>query len=155
MDEQDVGERHALDAASPIEHELVVAVSRTRAWDAYVHGLREWWHPGWTATGSGLDRIDVEPHRGYRIVERGRDGREVVWGEVTESVPGERFAHTFRLALDGDATIVSVTFADLPKGGTRVRVTHSGWNDSNQHARRKHADWPLLLERYKAYAQHV
>jgi hypothetical protein len=154
MDEHDE-QPHAHDGASPIEHELEVAVSRARAWDAYVHGLGEWWHPGWTATGSGLDRIDVEPRDGSRIVEHGRDGREVVWGEVTASVPGERFSHTFRLDDDGDATTVVVTFADLPQGGTRVRVTHSGWNASNQWAKARHADWPKQLERYRAYAQHV
>lgn len=154
MDEQDEALRVA-DGASPIEHELVVAVSRTRAWDAYVHGLGEWWHPGWTATGSGLDRIDVDPRQGSSIVEHGRDGRRVVWGQVTESVPGESFAHTFRLPLDGDETVVSVTFVDLPRGGTRVRITHSGWSASNEQTRRQDANWPLLLERYKAYAQHV
>ena len=99
-------DQHEPDDTSPIEHELEVAVSRTRAWDAYVHGLSEWWHPGWTATGSGLDRIEVEQRDGLRIVEHGRDGREVVWGEVIETIPGERFGHTFRLTHEGDATTV-------------------------------------------------
>jgi|GEM_PF-889108 len=148
-------DQHEPDDTSPIEHELEVAVSRTRAWDAYVHGLSEWWHPGWTATGSGLDRIEVEQRDGLRIVEHGRDGREVVWGEVIETIPGERFGHTFRLTHEGDATTVLVTFADLPHGGTRVHLTHSGWNDSNQRGRELHAGWPKLLERYRAYAQHV
>ncbi|WP_306231561.1 SRPBCC domain-containing protein [Agrococcus beijingensis] len=142
-------------STAPIEIELEVAVSRARAWDAYVHGLSEWWHPGYTATGAGLDRIEVDPHVGARIVEVGRDGREVVWGEVTDAVPGERFAHTFRLSHEGDASQVTLTFDDLPHGGTRVRFTHSGWNDSNAAGRLKHSDWPLLLERYKAYAQHI
>ncbi len=148
-------DEHDADDASPIEHELEVAVSRARAWDAYVHGLTEWWHPGWTATGSGLERIEVEQRDEPRIVEHGRDGREIVWGEVTETVPGERFSHTFRLTHEGDATTVLVTFADLPQGGTRVHLTHAGWNASNQRGRAQYADWPRLLERYRAYAQHV
>lgn len=140
---------------APIEIELHVAVSRARAWDAYVHGLSEWWHPGCTASGSGLERIEVDPHVGARMVEVARDGRQVVWGEVTDAVPGERFAHTFRLSHAGDATQVSVEFDELPHGGTRVRFTHAGWNASNADGRAKHADWPMLLERYKAHAQHV
>lgn len=151
MDEHD----RAADGPSPIEHELEVAVSRTRAWDAYVHGLGEWWHPAWSATGSGLDRVTVDPHAGGRIVEHGRDGREVEWGEVTDAVPGERFAHTFRSRHDGVASTVTVTFVDRPQGGTRVRLVHSGWDDSDREARDAHADWAMLLERYRAYAQHV
>lgn len=148
-------DEHDADDASPIEHQLEVAVSRTRAWDAYVHGLDEWWHPGWTVTGSGLDRVVVEQRDGLRIVEHARDGREIVWGEVTEAVTGERFAHTFRPTPEGDATMVLVTFVDLPQGGTRVHLTHSGWNATNQRGRAQHADWPRALERYRAYVQHV
>jgi len=155
MDDQDVAQLDASDERSPIEHVLEVAVSRARAWEAYVHGLGEWWHPGWTATGSGLDRIEVDPHEGGRIVEHGRDGRAVEWGEVTDVVAGVCFTHTFRLTHDGDASTVSVTFVDLPRGGTRVRLTHSGWNDSNRQGRGRRTDWPMLLERYRAYAQHV
>ncbi|MGM1029732.1 MAG: SRPBCC domain-containing protein [Actinomycetota bacterium] len=155
MGEHDAAQAEWADSTSPIELELEVAVSRARAWDAYVHGLTEWWLPGSTATGSGLDRITVDPHEGGRIVEHGRDGREVDWGEVTDAVPGERFSHTFTLSHDGDPSTVAVTFVDRPEGGTRVRLTHAGWNDSNRHARSKHEDWPALLERYRAFAQHV
>jgi hypothetical protein len=155
MDEQGAAHRDASEGTSPIEHELEVAVSRARAWDAYVHGLAEWWLPSLTATGSGIDHIEVATHEGGRIVEHGRDGRAIEWGEVTDSVPGERFVHTFRSTHAGDASKVSVTFVDLPHGGTRVRLTHSGWNDSNQQGRWRYADWPVLLERYRAYAQHV
>ena len=155
MDEHDAAAAAATEGTSPIEHELEVSVSRTRAWDAYVHGLGEWWLPGWTASGSGLDRITVDPHEGGRIVEHSRDGREIDWGRVTDAVPGERFSHTFSLSHDGDASTVAVTFVDQPQGGTRVRLTHAGWNESNWRARSKHTDWPLLLERYRAFAQHV
>lgn len=150
MDEHD----HA-GGASLIEHELELAVSRARAWDAYVHGLAEWWHPAWTATGSGLDRITVDPHEGGRVVEHGRDGREVEWGRVTDAVPGERFTHTFRLSDGGEASTIAVTFVDRPQGGTRVRLTHAGWSDADRERRERHADWPAMLERYRAYAQHV
>ncbi|WP_146792811.1 SRPBCC domain-containing protein [Agrococcus baldri] len=155
MDEHETAQPGAEHSTAPIEHELEVAVSRTRAWDAYVHGLEEWWHPGWTAFGSGIDRIEVEPHPGARIVEHGRDGSDREWGEVLDAVPGHRFSHTFHLTHDGDPTIVTVEFDDLPQGGTRVRFSHGGWNETNQDARGTHADWPTLLERYRAHAQHV
>lgn len=155
MDVHDAVPPDPTGSSSPIELELEVSVSRARAWDAYVHGLGEWWLPGSTASGSGLDRIAVDPHAGGRIVEHGRDGGEVDWGEVTDAVPGERFSHTFRLSDEGDASVVDVTFVDLPQGGTRVRLTHSGWSDSNRGGRAKRLDWPVLLERYRAFAQHV
>lgn len=155
MDEHDTAPHDPSAGTSPIELVLEVSVSRARAWDAYVHGLSEWWLPGWTASGSGLDRITVDPHEGGRIVEHSRDGRETDWGEVRDAVPGERFSHTLSLAHDGDASFVAVTFVDLPQGGTRVRLTHAGWNDSNRGARARHAEWPVLLERYRAFAQHV
>lgn len=152
MDDHDTAEH---DPAAPIEHELDVAVSRERAWDAYVHGMTDWWPVGWTRFGTGVDRIDVEPHPGGRIVEHSRTGEEHVWGEVTEADPGERFAHTFRLSHEGDPSTVVVAFTELPHGGTRVHFTHGGWNDSNREARVKHADWPKLLERYRTHAQHI
>ncbi|MCR8670391.1 SRPBCC domain-containing protein [Agrococcus sp. HG114] len=143
------------DDLAPIELEVQVAVSCARAWDAWVHGLTEWWHPAWTASGASLARIEVEPHPGGRIVEHRHDGRRHEWGEVTDAVPGSRFAHTFRLADEGDASTVAVDFAELPGGGTRVRLTHGGWNASNADARALHDDWPVLLERYRAHAQHI
>lgn len=160
MNEHDTAQANAAhddaDAATaPIEHEIDVAVSRNRAWDAYVHGLEEWWHRSWTSFGTGLERIDVEPHEGGHIVEHSRDGSEREWGEVLEAEPGERFVHTFHLSHGGDDTVVAVEFEDLPHGGTRVRFSHSGWNDSNKQDRAKHADWPMMLERYRAHAQHI
>lgn len=161
MDEHDSAQPvpSGADPTGPIELELEleldVAVSRERAWDAYVHGMTEWWHPGWTRSGTGLDRIDVEPHPGGRVIEHTRDGVEHVWGAVTDAVPGERFGHTFHLSHEGEPSRVTVTFEDLPHGGTRVRFAHSGWNASDEGARVKRTDWPLLLERYRAYAQHV
>lgn len=155
MDEHDTAQAGADDPTAPIMHELEVAVSRTRAWDAYVHGLEEWWHASRTNFGSGIDRIEVEPHAGGRIIEHSRDGEEREWGEVLEAESGERFVHTFHLTHEGDPTIVTVEFDDLPHGGTHVRFSHSGWNETNQDARGKHADWPMLLERYRTYAQHI
>lgn len=155
MDEHDTARAETAAGSAPIEHELDVAVSRERAWDAYVHGLEEWWHPGWTAFGTGSDRIEVEPHAGARIVEHSRDGAQHVWGEVMDAVPGERFSHTFQLSHDGDPTVVTVEFQDLPHGGTHVRLSHGGWNESNIDARAKHGDWPMLLARYRAHAQHI
>ncbi|MDR7235225.1 SRPBCC domain-containing protein [Agrococcus sediminis] len=155
MDEHDVAQPAAGHGTAPIEHELDVAVSRARAWDAYVHGMTDWWHPGWTTSGSGLDHIEVDPHVGGRIVERNRDGREREWGTVTDAVPGERFEHTFHLFHEGDHTTVTVEFADLPHGGTHVRFSHHGWNESNAGDRAGHLDWEALLQRYKSYAQHI
>lgn len=155
MDEHETAQPQTEQSTAPIEHELDIAVSRTRAWDAYVHGLEEWWHTSWTSFGAGLDRIEVEPHAGGRIVEHSRNGEERTWGEVLEAEPGERFVHTFHLRNDGDPTVVTVEFGDLPHGGTHVRFSHGGWNETNRDARGKHADWPMLLERYRTYAQHI
>ncbi|SDR87983.1 Uncharacterized conserved protein YndB, AHSA1/START domain [Agrococcus carbonis] len=143
------------DPRAPIEHSLDLPVSRTRAYDAYVLGLPEWWPRGLTASGSGFDRIDLDPHPGHRIVEHARDGSEIVWGEVLEAEPGARFSHTFGLSHDGDPSRVTIVFADLPHGGTRVLLQHHGWNESNLAGRAKHTDWSQLLERYAAYATHV
>ncbi len=155
MEQHEVDQPEDRDLTSPIESSIVVAVSSDRAWDAYVHGMTEWWRPGLTGYSAGLEHIEVEPHEGGRIVEHARDGRERVWGEVQEAVPGSHFAHTLRLTEHGDVTTIAVEFEDLPHGGTEVRLVHSGWNDSNSEARGKHADWPMLLERFKAYAQHI
>lgn len=149
-DAQEPGEQG--DPRGPAEHVLDVPVSRTRAYDAYVLGLPEWWHPGWTASGTGLDRIEVEPHEGGRIVEHARDGSESEWGAVTEAEPGARFGHTISLRQGDAPSTVMVTFADLPHGGTRVLLQHSPAEGGGA---ARLPDWPLLLERYRGYATHV
>lgn len=152
MDEHEAAQP---DSMAPIEHEITVAVSRERAWDAYVHGLGEWWHRSWTRSGAALEHIEVEPHAGGRIIEHTRDGEAHVWGEVTDAVAGERFEHTLGAFHEGDPSVVTVAFEELPHGGTRVRCSHGGWNESNRQARATYVDWPLQLDRYRAHAQHV
>ena len=77
MDEHDTAPHDPSAGTSPIELVLEVSVSRARAWDAYVHGLSEWWLPGWTASGSGLELIELG-RRDEVLAAAARDTASVV-----------------------------------------------------------------------------
>ncbi len=101
---------------APVAHAF--AVWTTRA------GL--WWPKGHTASGDP-DTIVFEPAVGGRIVERGRDGSEHEWGEITAWDEPSRIGFLWHHLFDpSQATHVVITFE--PAGqATLVRLVQSGF----------------------------
>lgn len=78
---------------------------------------------------SEADRFEVvfEPFVGGRIFERGPDGTEYSWGEVTGWEPPHRVTYLWHIFLTADrATTVDVTFRPAPEG-TTVTLRNSGF----------------------------
>lgn len=143
------------DRFAPIRHHLELPVSHARAFDSYVHGIGEWWHPRWTANGNNFDTVTIDAQPGGSIVECARDGNTITWGEVTELEPGRLIVHSYWLAHEGDPSIVRVSFTNGEHGGTAVDFEHAGWNESNASAREQFTHWPVLLRRFAEHANHV
>jgi hypothetical protein len=77
-----------------------------------------------------VDGVEVvlEPRLGGRIYERGPDGTESEWGEVTLWEPPGRLGYLWHLRRDrADATDVLITFNGQPDGTTRMEIEHTGW----------------------------
>ena len=108
--------RVTFDVRVGVEHAFRVWTRRT--------GL--WWPKGHTVTGDP-DSVSFEPFAGGRIVERGKDGSEHVWGEVTAWDEPRAVSFRWHLFFDrAEATDVTVTFE--PDGdGTRVELTQTGF----------------------------
>lgn len=142
---------------APIVLDLVVPCPPDRAFDYFTRDIGRWWplstHSLGQADAAG---VHFEPREGGRLIETERDGRELVWGSVTDWKPGTRLAFSWHLGKDpSTAQWVEVKFARNP-AGTRVTLTHGGWErrgDDAAEARGNYAGgWKVVFsEGYGGY----
>ena len=112
-----------------------------------------WWAPkGFTALAC---EMDVRPGGIWRREMRGPDGKLVVkHGLYREIVPPERLVFTYITEHTGSVidpeTLVTVTFADLGDGRTRLTLRHSAFE--TEAARDAHrGGWTSALDRLTAF----
>jgi hypothetical protein len=133
----------------PIEHQVRVAVPPATAFDLWVRRIGEWWDPRYTRDATTLRTVTIEPFVGGRVFATHDDGEDV-WGEVHQWEPGGLLVHDFWLAHDpAHPSEVRVEFEPAGEGCV-LRFVHRGWNEGNVAVRGKFADWPVMLERYRA-----
>ncbi len=114
------------DEVEPLVVELVVAAEPAHAFEVWTRRCSTWWPASHTVSGDPAT-IEFEPAAGGRIVERGPDGAEHLWGEVTTWAPPGLLRYRWHLFFDPrEATDVEVTFRAVD-GGTVVRLEQSGW----------------------------
>ena len=94
-----------------------------------------------------------EPRAGGRIYERGPDGAEHEWGEVTAWEPPRRLAYLWHIYGErAEATDVEVTFAAAAEG-TAVRIVHGGFERlgarGEELRRRNRQGWAGLLAHFE------
>ena len=78
--------------------------------------------------------VILEPRVSGRIFERTRAGEEHIWGSVLVWQPPARVEFSFHPGRDEmEAQTVAVTFSLAPEG-TRVVLTHSGWEKLSANA---------------------
>jgi len=136
----------------PIRHQVRVACSPERAFEAFTVEMGAWWDPDYSPDPASYTGIRVEPLVGG-IVALVHGGAAYAFGEVTVWEPGERFAQTWTLAMDpSHPSSLDVRFEPV-EGGCRVRLEHGGWNAGNAAFRDKFGDWPHLLGRYVEAAE--
>jgi uncharacterized protein YndB with AHSA1/START domain len=138
----------------PLRLAFDVACSREHAFLVWTTKLSHWWPSSHTVTGSSTAEIVLEPTVGGRIYERGPDGTEHDWGELTTWDPPARFGYRWHLRQDrADASQVDIAFID-EGDRTRVEIEHSGWDRlgaKGAHLReRNQAGWAGLPPHYVA-----
>jgi uncharacterized protein YndB with AHSA1/START domain len=139
----------------PLTLSFDVECAPRHAFDVWTNRFGQWWPRGHTVSGDP-ETIVLEPHVGGRIYERGPDGAEIDWGEITEWDPPGRLAYHWHIRRDRtEATNVELTFVDAGNGSTRVEIVHTGWERLGARAeewRDANADgWSGLVPHYVAY----
>jgi uncharacterized protein YndB with AHSA1/START domain len=135
----------------PLRLTLDVACAPEDAFAVWTERFSLWWPADHTVTGDP-DLVALEPRLGGRIYERGRDGAEHEWGEVTLWDPPTRLSYQWHLRRDrADATEVEIAFR-AHDSGTRVEIEHRGWErlgtDADLWRTRNQAGWSTLLPHY-------
>ena len=120
-----------MSAADSVTVSLDVEVEPAVAFDVFTRELDAWWGRGpryrFLAPYGGA--LTLEPGVGGRLLHVVEDGVSFVVGHVEVWEPPKRLALTWRLTnfTPEQQTRVDVRFEPVP-GGTRVSVTHGGWD---------------------------
>jgi uncharacterized protein YndB with AHSA1/START domain len=114
------------------------------AFHRFTEEIGSWWPLRSHSVGkANALKVELEPHVGGRIVERERDGRENVWGEILAWDPPELVRFTWHPGRQAEtAQEVEVRFSAEGRG-TRVKLTHSGWERLGDKARLARRGYPI------------
>ena len=139
------------DTLPPLRTSFSVACSPATAFETWTQRFGSWWPADHTVTGRP-ELVSLEPRLGGRIHERGPDGTEHEWGEVTVWEPPHRLGYLWHLRRDrADATDVEITFVERD-GSTLVEIEHRGWErlgtDGPVWRERNRDGWSTLLPHF-------
>lgn len=111
----------------PVQKLLVVPVSPDEAFRRFA-AIGKWWPLATHAVAMGEAlSAEIEGHVGGRVLERGRDGSERVWGTVTQWTAPNRLSMSWHPGRAPEtAQDLAVVFSAV-NGGTEIQLTHSGW----------------------------
>jgi uncharacterized protein YndB with AHSA1/START domain len=150
---------------APVTKQIVVDVGAQHAFDVFTAGIATWWPLATHHIGAAdAETVLVEPRVGGRMVERGIDGAECVWGHLRAWEPPRRFVFSWEISADWqiDPTIgseVEVRFVEETPTRTRVELEHRGLESFGERAQemRESFDsdggWNGLLRAYAEKAQ--
>jgi uncharacterized protein YndB with AHSA1/START domain len=155
------------DSIDPVVKTVTVACTPEEAFRYFTADFSIWWP---VATHSVVayasefkdkpEAVFFEPHVGGRIFERTRSGEEHVWGRVLAWQPLARVVFSFHPGRDDkEAQTVEVTFSPAPEG-TRVVLTHSGWEKLSANAQKSrdsyNQGWEgVFVTAYREYTQNI
>jgi uncharacterized protein YndB with AHSA1/START domain len=147
-------------ASSPLVKTARVPIGPDAAFELFTRGLVRWW-PLATHSVGEADALDcrMEERAGGRILERGRDGSEHVWGTIRDWQPPQHLSFSWHPGRSADtAQTIDVRFAAADNGGTIVTLAHGGWEACGDRAAAMRANydsgWDFVLgERFGEAAQ--
>ncbi len=138
----------------PVESTIAVAWDQELAFRRFTEKIAEWW-PLETHSMGQEEAVTVvfETREGGRVYERSTDGAETTWGIVLAWDPPHRFVMSWHPGRE-PSTAQELEVAFQPSdGGTRVAVTHTGWEKLGEEGATMRANysqgWVLVLDRYR------
>ena len=113
---------------APVRKTAIVRCTIQAAFRLFAEEFATWWPLNTHSIGQdSAETCGIEGHVGGRIYERLRDGQELIWGKVLRWNPPHALEFTWHPGREPDsAQTVEVTFTATGEG-TRVDLTHSGW----------------------------
>ncbi len=129
-------------AIEPVVKTVMVACTPEEAFRYFTTDFGMWWPAATQSVVAYASQfkdtpaaVILEPHINGRLFERTRGGEEHVWGRVLVWQPPVRVAFSFHPGRDPrEAQTVEVAFSAAPEG-TRVVLTHRGWEKLGATAR--------------------
>jgi uncharacterized protein YndB with AHSA1/START domain/uncharacterized protein YciI len=109
----------------PIRRQVVVRGSVQAAFEVFTGDIGDWWPLGEHSVYGNDSTVAV---RDGRVVERGSDGQESVWGSILDWEPPSRFRMTWHPGSEpANASEVEVRFSRITADQTLVTLEHVGW----------------------------
>jgi uncharacterized protein YndB with AHSA1/START domain len=146
-------------ATETIRKELFVDAAPETAFRVFTEQISDWWPLAkYSVYLDDAESVGFEDRDGWRLIERAKDGRENVWGEVLAYELASRVRFTWHPGRDSgdEPTEVEVTFT-ADKDGTVVVLEHSGWEtlSAERSEGRVGYDngWPAVLEQFRQVAE--
>ena len=141
----------ALFPVPPIVKTVTVRAAPERAFALFAGDFARWWPLSRVHTGPDPVDCAIEPRVGGRVFERAGDGRETAWGTVLAYDPPHRLGFSWIVGLSAEQEQrVEIRFTP-EDGGTRVELTHSGWEKLGERAtslrERYDRGWATIFER--------
>ena len=138
----------------PILRQVVVPGTPAAAFEVFTIEIGLWWP---LADHSVYGEGGSVGFQDGRLVERGPDGGEAVWGTVLSWVPEQHVRLTWHPGSDpAKASEVEVRFDAISDGQTLVTLEHRGWERfADPAAARAEYDqgWPQVLRAYAGSAK--
>jgi uncharacterized protein YndB with AHSA1/START domain len=142
---------------APVVKVVSVSLPVEAAFQLFTEQIHQWWPlASHSVFGEEAAACRLEGRVGGRFYEIHRDGREADWGQVLAWEPPHRLVVTMHPGRAPDlATQVEVTFTP-EADGTRLTLTHSGWERFGASAvemrGRYDSGWELVLNGYAGRA---
>ena len=139
-----------------IRKEIFVDASPETAFRVFTEQIADWWplHT-YGMFHEDTEAVAFEDRAGWRLVERAKDGRESVWGEVLDYEFASRLRMTWHpgRSVEEMPTEIELTFT-ADGDGTTVVLEHRGWEkaptDEIRNARTGYDQgWNEVLDTYK------
>jgi uncharacterized protein YndB with AHSA1/START domain len=129
---------------TPLRKSITVPWTPDAAFRRFTDQISEWWPlASHSVGGKRAERVVFERRVGGRIYEVVRGGEEHTWGTVTRWEPPRRVDFTWHPGMKPE-TSQQIELQFLAAGeGTRVELTHTGWERLGDLARRARKGYPI------------
>jgi Activator of Hsp90 ATPase homolog 1-like protein len=138
---------------APVVREVEVSCSPEDAFRIFTEQIGSWW-PAATHSigGESVAAVTMECRAGGRVYETLTDGTTYSWGTITGWEPPRGFGMNWSPSPEPrPLTQVEVRFEAIP-GGTRVELTHTGWEHLGEDADRMRDNystgWATVLDKF-------